>query len=581
MRFTERFGVAALITALISAGCGSGGLSPRPAATADVYMPPDASTPAVAVNGIAPDPRTIGSYVGRAPATQEIDLYISLPGRNQSALQALIQAQNAPGTASFHQYLTPQQYGREFGADPTQYAQTIAALRAAGFTIDDLPANLKDIVAHGSAAAVAAFFRSPVDLRSAPGETFYALHDQPFLPVMMRGAFIVGLDNYHQVKPHFAKAQSAVPMVTIDGSKGWGAKDIESVYDLTPIYSTNNGSGITIADATFGLARASDFSAFTKKFALSAKLVNVSAGSKSPTDNNGETTLDVEYMAAVAPDVTIDQVTAPANTDAGFNTMYSYIVNKLSTVHLVSTSWGDCEAEYGSSALSTDESLVEQAYSEGQYWLSAAGDDGVDDCGNGTKGVDFPGSSPYVVSVGGTRVTPSSTSGGSYTGWKSEVVWDDTDGCNSVKSCNNEGGGAGGGGASIDFSKPSFQSGVTPADGKRDVPDVSFMADDEDPNGGYFIYFEGSWENGWGGTSFAAPEWTAFLSLVEEHDGSIASPLTRLYALASGSSYDSYFHDVKSGCNTYDGVTGFCAAANYDQGSGWGSPIGDALWGAY
>jgi len=501
----------------------------------------------------------------------EVDLYISLPGRNQNALESLIQAQDAPGSPNYRQYLTPQEFGREFGADPSQYAAAISLLRTAGFTIDELPANLKDVEAHAPASVVASFFKSPVEIRAIGGRTFYTLQGRPQVPAALRGAAIVGLDNYHQRKPHLVRVEGA--------NRGWDATDIENVYNLTPIYSSAQGEGITIADATEGLARRSDFSAFLKKFDLNARLVSFAAGNKSPTDNNGETTLDVEWMAAVAPKVTIDQVTAANTSDAAFDKMYSYIINTLSSVHVVSTSWGDCEAQSGPS-LWVDENLFKQAYSEGQFWLSAAGDTGADDCENGTKGVDFPGSSPYVVSVGGTRVTPSSTKGGRYTGWKSEVVWDDTNGCNSVKSCAKDGGGAGGGGASKDFAKPKFQQGLTPRDGRRDVPDITLMADDQD-KGGYVVYFRGSWKNGWGGTSFAAPQWAAFLALAEEKDGGIASPLARLYSLGGGRGYESEFHDVILGCNTYDGVTGFCAAPNYDRASGWGSFNGYSLWSAY
>ena len=47
-----------------------------------------------------------------------------------------------------------------------------------------------------------------------------------------------------------------------------------------------------------------------------------------------------------------------------------------------------------------------QAAAEGQFWFSASGDNGTDDCDNGGSAVsaDFPGTSPYVISVGGTNV---------------------------------------------------------------------------------------------------------------------------------------------------------------------------------
>lgn len=62
-----------------------------------------------------------------------------------------------------------------------------------------------------------------------------------------------------------------------------------------------------------------------------------------------------------------------------------------------------------------------------------------------------------------------------------------------------------------------------------------------------------------GGTSFAAPEWAAFLAL----------------------EYRSLFHDIRSGCNGIDGVHPYCARAGYDEVTGLGSFIGSALQRAY
>lgn len=532
-----------------------------------------------------------GQFLGELPKTEVLPLYVSLQGQRQNEIDRLIAMQNAPGSPYYRHYLTPQEYGRYFGASNRDYAAAIGALRAAGFVIDKLVANHKDIEVHAPAGIVASFFNTPIDVRSERGRVFFTNRYEPQYPAGFNAAGVAGLENYVQLHPHHTGHPKA--HLTISGNTGFGVADIQSIYNLTPVYSSYKGSGVTVVDATEGLARSTDFSAFTKQFGLTATLVNTSAGKKSPTDGNGETTLDVEWMAGIAPAITVNQVTAASTSNANFDQMYSYIINDMSKDHVVSTSWGQCEALYGSD-LSTDESLFQQAYTEGQWWLSAAGDDGVDDCANGTKGVDFPGSSPYVVSVGGTSVTPSSTTGGNFTGYGSEVVWDDTEGCTSLTTCNSVGGGAGGGGVSTKYGVPSWQKALVPSATMREVPDVSFMASDCDSpsgtsvcksgkNGGYWVYFEGAWQNGWGGTSFAAPEWGAFLSLIQNRYGSvaIASPLTRLYALAGGSSYHTYFHDVTSGCNSYDGVTGFCAASGFDEGSGLGSFNGSALEAAY
>jgi kumamolisin len=144
------------------------------------------------------------------------------------------------------------------------------------------------------------------------------------------------------------------------------------------------------------------------------------------------------------------------------------------------------------------------------------------------------------------------------------------------------GDGAGGGGASKFFAKPAFQTALTPPDGARDVHDVALMSDDTDTNGGYFVFFRALWRRGWGGTSFAAPEWAGFLALLEQQrGGTIPSPLITLYQLAQTSQYDSVFHDIAKGCNGFREVHGYCATVGYDQASGLGTPIGASLAASY
>jgi subtilase family serine protease len=72
-----------------------------------------------------------------------------------------------------------------------------------------------------------------------------------------------------------------------------------------------------------------------------------------------------------------------------------------------------------------------------------------------------------------------------------------------------------GGGASIIFSKPSWQTGTgVPSDGARDVPDVAFDAsNDHDP---YLIYSSGG-PYYVGGTSASTPVFSGILALLNQY----------------------------------------------------------------
>jgi kumamolisin len=123
-------------------------------------------------------------------------------------------------------------------------------------------------------------------------------------------------------------------------------------------------------------------------------------------------------------------------------------------------------------------------------------------------------------------------------------------------------GSGGGGGQSAIFSKPGWQTGCNvPADGARDVPDVSLAAD---PNQyGNYVINNGFWYIV-GGTSAAAPQWAGFFAELNQRYNSsgLGLPGGRIYALCGTSAY----HDITSGNNG-----AYSAGTGYDQTTGVGT----------
>jgi kumamolisin len=198
-------------------------------------------------------------------------------------------------------------------------------------------------------------------------------------------------------------------------------------------------------------------------------------------------------------------------------------------------------------------------------------------------------STPNNVAVGGTQfndtASPSSfwsstqaADGSSALGYIPEIVWNESTGHT---------GGSGlfstGGGASIIYGKPSFQSAPgVPADGKRDVPDVSLTAAGHD---GYIIVqghtSTASGLAAVGGTSAASPSFAGLLALVNQKTaGRQGNANTTFYTLGRnqyGSAGVAVFHDTTSGNNSVPGTTGFSATAGYDQSTGLGSVDANAM----
>ncbi len=66
---------------------------------------------------------------------------------------------------------------------------------------------------------------------------------------------------------------------------------------------------------------------------------------------------------------------------------------------VLSTSWGECEADAGTAEIELESTLFQQAAAQGQSYVAAAGDEGSEDCNvpglSGRRGA--PGRRPGVA----------------------------------------------------------------------------------------------------------------------------------------------------------------------------------------
>jgi hypothetical protein len=369
---------------------------------------------------------------------------------------------------------------------------------------------------------------------------------------------------------------------------------------MTPLYSLGDqGQGVKVALAEFEPDLPSDIAAYQACYGTNATVnytaVDGGAGTGAGSD---EAALDIEDVIGLAPQATVDVYQAPTPDVSGIYDVYSTIVAD-DTDQVVSTSWGGCELDVyasDSSFMTSEQSLFEQAATQGQTVFAAAGDTGSTGClrDTGTPNqfslsVDDPASQPYVIGVGGTTLTTNP-----------ESVWNDS----------NDSGGAGGGGVSAVWCMPSYQDqsgipGIISAYSEtnttdcgspgylRETPDVSA---DADPNSGYVIYVDGSWlyttAPGYpasgaviGGTSAAAPLWAAAAALIDSSpfcadygSGDAGVRPEGLYANASYGSpyYGLALNDITSGNNDYtpSGYSGglYPATTGYNMAGGLGSP---------
>jgi len=545
-------------------------------------------------------------YLGPASVSQQVNLAVCLPLRNQAALEGLIKRLYDPKDSLYAQYLTPTTFTQAYGPTESDYNAVRSYLLAKGLAITHEFSNRLIIDVQGSAGAVQnAFGVKLLQFQSASGRSFHSIDAEPLVPADLASkiTLIAGLDTSIEVKPQLRLQGQPIKSKrsTFTGNGGHvGPLDITNAYGLSPASLTAAGlPALNGAGQTVGLVElnggywAPDITIYTQYYksyfgkGYVPPLVNVSVDGYNTATygdaNEIETVLDIDCVLNVAPKLSklvlfegpnnsyyplFDALNAAATdtTDTGTG----------SVVSVINVSYGYAETSGNQSLSNYENGILEETAAQGQTVFVSAGDYGAygDYYNNKDLAVTAgdPAVQPLVTAVGGTTLSVTSSDA-----WSNEVVWND---CYVDGTPDN---GIGGGGISLYQTIPDYQAAYIPKSNKsgysttmRNEPDVALNADElGSPYGIYLLD-----ENGWlpvGGTSAAAPTWAGFMALANQERAAkgygpvgLANPV--LYRLASSSRYSKDFHDVTSG---YIGVSTtspvYSAAAGYDLASGWGS----------
>ena len=560
MKLTRRASVALLVAAPLALATGAGFAGAAPSTPQTTQL----------ANSAAPG-LEFATRTGSVAADSQMQVAVSLNYRDAAGLDAFLARLNNPSSADYHHYLTPEQFAARFAPTQAQVDQVKAYLQGKGLTVTDVASNRMLIDAKGPARTVQSAFATSVSNYhdNKTDKNFTANDTAPSVDASVAGLIggISGLNNHYQLHSYTKAPQAGSPKVGSGPGGGYTAQELRSAYGVDKLVGAGtDGTGQSIAMLEFSHFTQANITKYDQQYATGSPtptVVKVDSGDDDTAgDGVTEVELDIEVAHAIAPKANVAVYEAP-NSDQGEIDMWNkFVTDKVS---VVSSSWGACELDDTASTETAVDNVAKQGAAQGQTFLSAAGDSGAYDCyrHSGTQSpnannlaVDFPGSDPYVTSVGGTVLTEGS--GGSYSG---ETVWNEG---TSTKW-------AGGGGVSSKFPRPSWQTGPGVGTGSlRQVPDVSANA------ANYSIYSGGSW--GYvGGTSAATPFWASVLTLANQQavaagHAKVGQVNSTLYQLGSSSNYGTLFHDITSGDNLH-----YSATANFDQASGWGSPKADAL----
>lgn len=587
-----------------------------------------ASAPAAAAGqmqrrvGFAPRTPARSTVVGSLASSTTVGITVALAPRDPAALASYAAAVSTPGSGVYRHYLTVAGFRARFGPTAAQVAAVDGSLAAQGLDPGAVSANGLAIPVSSSAGAIAhALSLSFERVRLASGRTAFTNTQAPLLDSSVAPLVesVIGLDDLAQAQPlGLARAtgagasrpdgadvatggpqpcSAATTAATSDAA--YTADQIASTYELSSLYAEGDqGAGETVALFELEPYKTSDINAYEACYGIqdeaSVTKLTVDGGAGSGY-GSGEAALDIEDLLGLAPRAKILVYEGP-NAGTGLYDTYNAIISQPEA-NVISTSWGYCESAAGSTITTAENTLFQEAATQGQSVFASAGDDGSEDCDSSTApdtslAVDDPASQPYVTGVGGSSLAALGPP-------PQETVWNDS---TPGHECSGDSPCGGGGGVSSVWPMPSYQSGAPrslnvintdssagsssspcgAASGAycREVPDVSA---DADPYSGYLIYYDKSW-SGFGGTSAAAPTWAAFTALVNASSGCVAAGTSVGFANpvlydAAASDYVRSFNDITSGDNditaTNDGL--FPAGPGYDMASGLGSPIGSTL----
>jgi len=475
--------------------------------------------------------------------------------------------------------LTPAELAEKFGASKADADKVAKSLKKFGLKVEEVLLASRSMRVSGTIAQMEKAFKPELEIMHSVRQGDYRGRTGTLqIPAELSGIVksVLGLDERQMARRELARggAGSLAPL---------GPADLEKLYN----FPAGDCAGQKIAIGELGGGYfAEDVNAFCNKYSRSVPNIQAVAvdapaytlaqilalppkQKKLQLDYSGEVMMDVEIVAALCAkaDVTVYFSTFDQQ---GWVDLLDKVIAAVPVV--LSVSWGLAEdyAGWSQSARAAVDNRLNAARLLGITPCFSSGDDGSgDEMTDGRAHVDFPGSSPNTLCVGGTMLQASGK----------EVTW-----WNSPGWRTNNGGGSTGGGVSVFFPRPAWQNvkvkslNAKSIDG-RVVPDIAALAG----NPFYDLIFRGK-PSPAGGTSASTPLWASLIARVNAllpaaKQQRFLTPL--LYQKGSGGKPvgASVTRDITVGDNPSnpDPGKGYKAGPGYDAVTGWGVPDGEKL----
>jgi hypothetical protein len=362
------------------------------------------------------------------------------PGQEIALRQFLGSLQN-PNSAQYRKWLTPEQFGAQYGVSDADIQTVSAWLASQGFKINKVNKARTIIDFSGTVGQLQTAFHTQIHNYSVNGEQHLANAADPQIPAALTPvvAGLSRMNNFFAKPQHtkpipgqFVKASGKfVPELTIGSAKdGYqlfvGPGDAATIYDAPNAFNSKfsgstsyTGAGVSIGIIGVSNIATSDVDNYRSVFGLPAATPTVVVDGNDPGENGAEleALLDLEASGGLAPGATQTfYIGADTNLDSGLFLAADRAIDD-NTVSIISLSFGECELALGESANEYLYLEWEQAAAQGITVLTSAGDGGSAGCDDfdteesAEFGLQISGyaSTPFNIAVGGTDYDALST----------------------------------------------------------------------------------------------------------------------------------------------------------------------------
>ena len=384
-----------------------------------------------------------GAVAQSQPASR-MTLLLQRSPEQEVALRQLLDQQQDKSSPNYHKWLTPDEFGKQYGPADTDIQAVTDWLTSRGFTGIKVSAGRTTIEFSGNIAQVRNAFQTEIHHYLVNGKMHMANVSDPQIPAAL-APVVAGVLSLHDFRPKaqvhqlgtFRKTKATgevKPLFTFAGCGtsnapvpcyAVGPGDFQKIYNVPYTPTTMDGTGVTIAVVQDSNINVADVQQFRTLFGLPANFDSSNIilngpdpgiqGPDSPTGDEIEADLDAQWAGAVAPGATVKLVVSEDSQSIGtfgIDLSAIYIIDN-NIAPILTESFGSCEASLGTAGEQFYIKLWQQASAQGITVILSSGDSGSAACDPAatpanqdvaTQGLNVSGlaSTAYNVAIGGT-----------------------------------------------------------------------------------------------------------------------------------------------------------------------------------